>query len=399
MIIIDSFFWIAGIVLLTIMLYLWFLAVVSLLPDGRETDPVEPVTRFGILVPAFNEANIIEYTLKSIKELDYPAELLETVIIADNCTDKTAEVCRGYAIHVLERSDEKGKGKGFALQWGFRELRKIGLFDTYSAFVVVDADAVLDSFFLKALDKRLQNGECVIQGSNEVMNPEGSITASLYYLGYALSRRLKYHGRSRLNWSANLLGNGMCFKREIIQSFQWRATSIVEDLEYAAVLNLNGIRIYFAPEARNYSVVAETFDEGKIQRSRWDTGKLYVCKRYLMPLIRKTFRDGDMACFNMILELIIPPFSLFAVLITTFFSLFALFVFEEFDALAGIWACVVVALFGYILLGLVVARGSWRIYMNLVYAPFYVVWRIRALVWGYFSGAKGWEKTARRNDL
>ena len=290
MVIVDLFFWISGGVLLGVMAYLWFLAALSLLPPKKHGNPRNPQTRFAILIPAHNEAAVIEATLESAEKLDYPAALFETVVVADNCTDETAQVARAFRVHVLERKDEKQRGKGFALHWAFEALKEKGEFDVYDAFVIIDADTVFEPGFLRAMDVRVTGGEMAIQGYYDVISPEGSPMGSLSYLGFALSRNLRYKGRTKLGWSSNLLGNGMCFSREVIRRFGWGATSIVEDMEYAVMLRLNGIKVSFAPEAFVFAEIPETFKASRIQRSRWDIGRFQVRNRYLLRLVKEGFR-------------------------------------------------------------------------------------------------------------
>jgi len=399
MIIIDAFFWIAGLLLLLVMLYLWFLAVASLLPERKPTAVGTPRTRFAILVPAHNEVGIIENTLESIQRLKYPADLLETYVIADNCTDQTAELARSCRATVLERHDRDRKGKGYALQWAFEELDKRNLFKTYDAFVIVDADTLFDGDFLRAMDIRIARGESVVQGYYDVLNPAESPMASLSFLGFALNRNLKYTGRTKLGSSSNLLGNGMCFSSRIIEQFGWEATCIVEDMEYAVMLRLGGVAVSFAPEARVYAAIPETFKGSRVQRSRWDIGRFQVRNKYIAKLVKAAIRKRDLAYFDTAMELLIPPFSLFVVLSVSLFGLFlATHITTGFGTLARLWFTVALSLVGYIILGLITAKADRKTYINLVYAPFFLLWRVGTIIWGYVHKIGGeWIKTDRKD--
>lgn len=394
------FFWISGGLLLFVMAYLWFLAAVSLLPPKKHAKPGKPRTRFAILVPAHNEATVIGATLESAEKLDYPAALFETVVIADNCTDETARLAMAYRVSVLERKDEKRRGKGFALHWAFEVLKEKGQFDAYDAFVIIDADTVFEPSFLRAMDARVTRGDMAIQGYYDVIDQQGSPMQSLSYLGFSLSRNLRYKGRTRLGWSSNLLGNGMCFSRELIRRFGWGATSIVEDMEYAVMLCLNGIRVSFAPEALVFAEIPETFKDSRIQRSRWDIGRFQVRNKYLVQLVGEAIRKRDLGYLDTAMELLIPPFSLFVVLCFSLFGLFLAFSFREFDTLSMMWSTTMFALVAYILLGLIKARAHWKTYVNLLYAPFFLMWRVKTVIWGRFHKiGKHWIKTERKDIL
>jgi cellulose synthase/poly-beta-1,6-N-acetylglucosamine synthase-like glycosyltransferase len=400
MVLIDYFFWVSGGLLLVVMSYLWFLAVVSLLSPKKYAKPREPQTRFAILIPAHDEATVIGATLESAEKLDYPADLYETVVVADNCTDETAQLARAYRVRVMERKDEKQRGKGFALHWAFEDLKEKGRFDAYDAFVIIDADTIFEPGFLRAMDVRIRRGEMAIQGYYDVIDQESSPMASLSYLGFSLSRNLRYKGRTRLGWSSNLLGNGMCFSREVIRRFGWGATSIVEDMEYAVILRLYGIKISFAPEALVFAEIPETFKDSRIQRSRWDIGRFQVRNRYVVQLVRVAVRKRSLGYLDTAMELLIPPFSLFVMLCFSLFGLFLAFSFRGLDSLLIIWLILTFALLTYIMLGLIKAKAHWKAYRNLIYAPFFLLWRVNTLVWGYFAKiGKQWIKTTRKDIL
>jgi cellulose synthase/poly-beta-1,6-N-acetylglucosamine synthase-like glycosyltransferase len=332
----------------------------------------------------------------SIEALNYPPDLLETVVIADNCADETALIAEGRWIICLRRTDRTKRGKGYALQWGIEQLKRLDKFYSFDAFVIIDADTLADPEFLRAMDIRIAQGQKAIQGYYDVVNPEGSPMASLSYFGFVISRNLRFKGRTRLGWSNNLLGNGMCFTREVIERFGWKATSIVEDVEYAVILHMAGIKVNFAPEARIYASIPDTFQESKIQRSRWDIGKFKIRNKYIGPLTAKALKTKDISYLDTAMELLIPPFSLFVLMAVTGFILFLLISYREFNALALIWYTGISALSIYIIFGLTLARAGWKAYKNLIYAPFFLIWRVNTVIWGYLSEvSKQWVKTQR----
>ncbi|NVM20236.1 MAG: glycosyltransferase family 2 protein [Desulfobacterales bacterium] len=400
MAVIDFFFWTVGGLLISGIAYLYFLGVQSLLPVKKHSLSLKPATRFAILIPAHNEAEIIKNPLESIRNMDYPQGLCKTFVIADNCIDETAQVAREYGVRSFERKDNERKGKGFALQWAFEYLQQGNEFDDYDAFVIIDADTIAEAGFLRAMDSRIAKGEMAIQGYYDVINPEGSPMASLSYLGFALSRNLKYKGRTRMGWSSNLLGNGMCFSKEVVSRFGWDATSIVEDLEYAVMLHLNGIKVSFAPEARVFAEIPKTFKNSRIQRSRWDIGRFQLRNRYLVPLLKKAIRNRDVSYLDTAMELLIPPFALFLILSFALFGLFMATSFRGFNILSTIWFTIVSGLGAYVLVGLVIAKANWKTYTNLMYAPFFMIWRVKTVIWGYFFRiGKQWIKTERKEIL
>ena len=122
--------------------------------------------------------------------------------------------------------------------------------------------------------------------------------------------------------TTNLLGNGMCFSRDVIERFGWGGFSIVEDIEYEMFLLLCGMRVAFASDAKIYAEIPETFAESRIQRSRWDIGKFQILRRFFLKLLIKGVKEKDMAYFDALMELLIPPYALFLILTIFFFLMF-----------------------------------------------------------------------------
>jgi cellulose synthase/poly-beta-1,6-N-acetylglucosamine synthase-like glycosyltransferase len=122
--------------------YLLLLTAAALVTRPRHARPTVRNRMFAILVPAHNEEAVIERLLSSIAQLDYPVDCLDVCVVADNCDDATAFIARGFGARVYERFDDSERAKGFALRWLLQQLQTEGR--TYDAFVVVDADSVLD---------------------------------------------------------------------------------------------------------------------------------------------------------------------------------------------------------------------------------------------------------------
>jgi cellulose synthase/poly-beta-1,6-N-acetylglucosamine synthase-like glycosyltransferase len=392
--VLDIIFLILGLLFLSVLFYLSFLALVSIWPEKQRSQEFSPTIKFAIVIPANNESRVIGQILNNLKQIDYPEDLFNIFVIADNCEDNTAEISRRTGATCWERYDPVLRGKGHVLQWAFKRLLQEG---DHGAFVVVDADTLVDRNFLKAMNQRILEGAKAIQGYYDVLNPESSPMGSLSYLGFVISRNLRYKGRTKLGWTTNLLGNGMCFTREVIQRFGWCATSIVEDIEYEMILLLNDIRIVFAPEARIYAEIPDTFSKSKAQRGRWDIGKFEVRNRYLFKLIRKGLKNRDFSYFDSALELIIPPFSLFVILVLTCYFLFFVLDFHGLNLNFYLMTFLLSGLIAYTLSGLVLARASLKIYLSLVYAPYFLLWRFWILLQEIWHGKHStWIKTVRK---
>lgn len=347
---------------------------------GAPTGGSVPHTRFALLVPAHDEEPVIAELLASIAALDYPVALREVHVVADNCTDRTAAVVRGArlpGVEVWERRDPRLGGKGHALRWLLEQLEADGR--TYDAYVVVDADSRLSPNFLRVMAARTMRGADALQAQYRVANATGSWTAGLRAVAFALFNHLRPLGRQALGWSAGLKGNGMCFSRAVIERHGWGSYTLAEDAEYHLLLIANGIRVRYVPEAVVTSAMPTTLRQARSQQQRWERGRLILARAHGPALLRGALRHGDLARLDAIVEVCLPPISLLAGLLALLAAC-AL----ALGWLPGVWgALALLALFAlHVAAGLALARLSPRAYLSLLYAPWYILWKI-----GVYAGA------------
>jgi len=132
--------------------------------------------KFMIIIPAHNEEKVIGNLINSINELDYPKELYDIYVIEDNCTDNTGKIAKELGCTVYTRNDPTKKTKGYALNWFLAKALEEK--KDYDAFAVFDADNVVDKNFLNAMNKKLCQGEIIVQGYKDIKNPTDSWVAS-----------------------------------------------------------------------------------------------------------------------------------------------------------------------------------------------------------------------------
>jgi len=238
--------------------------------------PAPPRIRFALLIPAHNEEKVLPPLLESIALQDYPRELVEVYVVADNCTDGTARVAARAGAIVLERRSPL-RGKGYALQFGLREILNRSDCD---AVCVLDADNLLDPMFLSRINARLLAGAQVVQARVETKNPLDSWVSASYAINFWLSNRLWQLGRARAGLSGLLCGTGMCFRRDVLASTGWPATSLTEDLEYTVILISRGIKVTWAHEAVVFDEKPTRLGPSCRQRLRWLQGKWQVLFSY-----------------------------------------------------------------------------------------------------------------------
>jgi 1,2-diacylglycerol 3-beta-glucosyltransferase len=270
----------------------------------------DPSLRLAVLIPAHDEEAGIEATLAALERGGYPRDLRRTIVIADNCSDRTAEVARGAGAEVWERSDPGRRGKGHALIWALERLDAEG--SASQGIVVLDADCIPSPNLLDAIERRLREGARAVQVDYVVGNPEESHVSALRFAAFALMNTVRFHGKQRLGLSCGLGGTGMAFAGDLLRRQPWQATRLTEDEEYHLQLVLAGERTEFVPDATVSSAMPTSMHASSGQQARWEQGKLQLIRRWAPRLLLTGVARRDVVRLHAGLECMVPPQSLIA---------------------------------------------------------------------------------------
>lgn len=342
---------------------------------------------FAILVPAHNEELMIGSLLKSLASLEYPVNKYSVYVVADNCSDNTAIIARRKTgVHVYERSDLLKRGKGYALNWLLQQLEEKRLL--HDAYIVLDADSVVQPGFLRAMAKGVQQGAQALQARYTVLNPLESPTTVIRWIALTLMCHVRPLGRNGLGASSTLTGNGMCFTRLLLTKFPWQAHSLTEDYEYYLTLVEQGVQIRYVPESVVCSSMPTNFAHMRSQDIRWEVaGTGNTVLPTLLRLFKAGIQSHDFAPIEAIAELLTPPLS---VLVCG--SLCAVLLSILLWSPVGFFVSLllVCSLFFYVSTALLLLRPPLQAYKALLYIPAFVLWK----VWVYFVLVRSKEHTS-----
>lgn len=279
---------------------------------GGAAAPAEadgPTTRFAVVIPAHDEQDVIGSLLASLAQVEYPRDAFDVYVIADNCTDNTAAVAEQSGVaHALERCDSQRRGKGHALAWAFAQLDS--RLPAYDAYVVIDADSVVDAGLLRAYHRALRRGPAAVQASNTVLNTLDSPATALRWLALTLVNQVRPLGRNGIGATSTLTGNGMCLTRALLRRQPWQAFGLSEDYQYYLTIALAGERVLYAPEAIVRSVMPVSFAEMRTQDLRWESqGQGPSTRRWVGRLVAAGLRARDWRRLEVVAELLTPPLS------------------------------------------------------------------------------------------
>lgn len=375
-------------------------ALFGLRSRRNTADPAEPVTNFRILVPAHNEEALIADTIAAMQAVDYPADRFEIHVVADNCCDHTADLVRAGGGEAHERDDLANPGKGPALGWLIDRLPvRDGADD---AFVLVDADTVVEPGLLRAFDRELRAGADVAQGHYAVRGDDEGGNVGFRAAALAVRHYVRPLGRTALGGSSGLYGNGMAFRESVARAHRF-SDHLVEDIELYVDLLLDGRPVAFAPDAEVRAEMPVDLDDAVTQNQRWEAGRMQVLGAFGPRLAGAAVsgRNGRRWPFlDALLDLSLPP-------ITALFALTALSgamlrlvargplaVVGAVVAVGGLAVQVLHTLFALRLTGAPAA-----VYRSLLLAPVHIAWKVSMLLrLAIRRGPQDWIRTTRNEE-
>jgi 1,2-diacylglycerol 3-beta-glucosyltransferase len=381
-------------------LYLAMLSVSALFSQPKRDFHTSRQRLFAVVVPAHNEQLVIEKTLRSIFAMDYPHERFEVILVADNCSDRTAEIGRSFTATVYERVDMSLRGKGYALRWCFDRLLNSG--KDYDACVVVDADSEVSNNLLLVLNRYLEEGARVIQIADVVKPQPGVWNSEILRLAFTLYNVVRPMGKKVFGCSAGLRGNGMCFSADTLRQVPWQAFSLTEDLEYGLMLLLQDIKIVFAPEAAAVNTMPSEAKNSQTQRTRWEIGRIPVIKKYVPLLLRETILKKSFRLFDAFVDIVMPPMvNMLIIVLMIIVVHIALLMLGNKEVLLFSWLWGIVFAFGamHVLVGMIAVKADRSLYKSLLYIPQYALWKMLLYLKLVIEGKpREWVRTTREQQ-
>ncbi len=353
---------------------------------------VSPQSNFALLIPAHNEEVILGTLLESLSHLDYPQVLYTIYVIADNCTDTTAELARRVkGVCVYERFNEKERGKGYALNWLWQHIAN----KQHDAYVILDADSVVEPTFLRAMDRELVKGAKALQACYTVLNATASPSTALRWVALTLMNHVRPLGRNGIGGSSTLTGNGMCFSRDILTRYPWQAFGVTEDYQYYFTLIQQGECVRYVPEAIVRAQMPITFAQMRTQDVRWEAADPQQSQWHTAwQLLKGGVRARSFVRIEAVLELLTPPLSFMVVSCLLGFVASLLL----WSLLQVVFSLLLLGgLFCYIATALYLLRAPRMVYRSLLHIPWFMLWKL----WVYLVLSRShrhnreWVRTAR----
>lgn len=389
--------------------YQFFYIPVSLFVPKKRDTSVRPFHKLAVLICGKNEEAVIGHLIDSIKAANYPKDMIDVFVCADNCTDNTKGVAEAAgARHVYERFSNEGIGKGYALKFMLSAMAEDG-FDDYEAYVVLDADNVVDPEFFTEMNREFDNGYPIVTSYRNSKNYADDWVSAGYALWFLREARYLSRSRKILGSSCAVSGTGFLFSKQILEDMggTWNYFLLTEDIEFSIVNISKGIKIGYAEYAVIYDEQPTSFRVSFRQRLRWCRGYYQVFKYHGKELFSGLFH-GSWACYDMamnlcpaaILSLLTIGVNIAGVIINLSYQT------DLRDLLWSVGEVVVKATGTVFLMGLITVITEWkqihaRSYQKILYMftfPIFILTYIPVAVAGLFVNP-GWKPIAHTKSV
>lgn len=254
----------------------------------RKFKPANKFHKYAILIAARNEEAVIGNLIESIKLQDYPQELITVFVVADNCTDRTAEVSKEYGTVCYERFDLEHRTKGFALQYLINCIERDYGTDTYEGYFVFDADNLLKSDFISRMNDSFDSGEKIITSYRNTKNFSDNWISASYGMHWLRTSRTEHRARSFFRLATRIQGTGFLFSSELIKN-GWNYTGLTEDRAFCSDAVVNGYRISYNHDAEFFDEQPTDIHTAMRQRIRWAKGHLQAFAQTSLKLLANIF--------------------------------------------------------------------------------------------------------------
>jgi cellulose synthase/poly-beta-1,6-N-acetylglucosamine synthase-like glycosyltransferase len=377
-----------------VVLTCWF--AIELFAGIRPLRQSAPNVRAGckvvVIVPAHDEEAVVARTLAQLQQASKGRA--QILVVADNCTDSTAQIARRFGIRVVERLDPARRGKGFALDFAREQLRSA----PPDVLVIIDADCLVDSSSIERLVEQCAATERPCQAIYlQARAPNGSPTLQLSTFAFFVKNAIRQRALQRLAGRVHLAGTGMALPWKLFANVDLANANIVEDMEMGLELADAGYPAMLVEDAVVWSdpaTQAATMD----QRSRWEGGYLDTAAKWGPRGLMKSITSRDVRGLWAAVSLFVPPLTMLLFLDCAAFVIAAVVTW-----LTGAQAWPLLLLAGAVLLvavGLILvwfAGGSRFVSLrSAACVPLYLLWKVPLYIGLLRRGSpKEWVRTRR----
>ena len=299
---IVSFNFLIGTLLTLCFVYQGVFFFIGLLHGEVKLPCAKKLHRYAFFIAAHNEEPVIGNLVRSIRDQDYPAELIDIFVVADACTDNTAEAAREAGAIVYERNDLARKGKSWVMDYGFERILS-EYPGKYEAFFVFDADNLLSRDYVRIMNDAFDQGFLAVTSYRNSKNFGSSWISAGYATSFLREARFLNNARMICGTSCAVSGSGYLISTKIIEGMHgWDFHTLTEDIQFSTFCAIHGVRIGYAP-AEFYDEQPVTLPASIKQRMRWTKGFYQVFFTYGRQLLKSIAVFRRFAAYDLLMTI------------------------------------------------------------------------------------------------
>jgi len=262
--------------------------------------PEPKLHKIAVLIAARNESAVIHNLIDSMMAQDYPKDMYKVFVVADNCTDNTAEIARAHGATVYERFNDVERGKGYAVDYLIKAIERDYGDDFCDAYIVFDADNTAEPNYITEMNRTFSAGYEVVSSYRNPSNYGEGWRAAGQGMYFLRDARIMNMARMKINSNTFIAGTGFLFSRELCKRYGgWPFHTLTEDGEFTLHNAVNGAKTGYNNDAIFYDEQAVDLKTSWNQKLRWCKGGLQIFRKYLGKLFRGLFSKRALACFDM----------------------------------------------------------------------------------------------------
>lgn len=327
--------------------YLLFIAVLARISNKKNNADLTFTPEATIIIPTYNEEQVIEEKLKNLLAQDYPRNKLQVLVVDSGSTDRTTEVVQrflDYGVELLSKKERKGKAGAIKYTLDFCR---------HGIIVVTDANSYFEPLCLRFLlrhfsDPRVGGVTGRYSGWEKVKGPESQGTVFFRKYENALRRY-----ESQVDSVVSLFGELFACRKNLCLVDE---KNLSEDFETSVYIRRKGYRLIYESGSGVYEYAPHNRQDLINQRRRIIIGTIQTLWKHKSVLFNPRY-----GLYGMV---ILPSHKLFPVLSPFFLTAFlvvALFFFRT-----------VLIFFVFLLTGLFGVVALLHLFVKKAPSPFYI---------------------------
>lgn len=257
----------------------------------------EKKARIGILIPAHNESSVIYRTVKNLfDKQNYPKDMFDVFVVADNCTDNTAELAKNAGAIVLERVDNDPTHRAalYPLKMGCETIMNHP--NNYDLVIHLDADNIVNDDFLSLMNDCYQAGNEFARPYEGSLNGPQNFYAAGNSLFYCFDSRFGSRVRERFHLSAHVNGPGAMMAVSMLKrSGGYDCVTKSDDAEFLFNRLIDKVKPRFVEDAVVYEDMPSSFHDTAVRNKRMANGAGKLFKSKFKDLMKSFFKTGDLS--------------------------------------------------------------------------------------------------------